>query len=168
MWVLCHCKNIHMQIYIFMQNCHKCLSSHYNAPHVWRVMNWYQNDFTALIWPELSTNSDRKPHKTWQKRRIWLMLMLLRILRRSQFFSVASFKEQWRDWGGIMGWFVPFLLPWDKQQLESSSTAQYLEQTIPSDCINGSEIRLNESTQRWRLCVFGLLRSSDLARGKKM
>lgn len=84
--------------------------------------------------------------------------------KKVPFFSIASFQEQWRDWGGIMGWFVPFLLPWDKQQLESSSTAQYLEQTIPSDCINCSEIRLNESTERWRLYVFGLLCSSELAR----
>lgn len=42
--------------------------------------------------------------------------------------------------------------------------AQYLEQTIPSDCINCSEIRLNESTQRWRHYVFGLLCNVDLVR----
>lgn len=84
--------------------------------------------------------------------------------KKVPFFSIASFQEQWRDWGGIMGWFVPFLLPWDKQQLESSSTAQYLEQTIPSDCIKRSEIRLNESDERWRLYVFVLLCSLDLAR----
>lgn len=93
--------------------------------------------------------------------------MLFWILRRFLFFffffCIASFQEQWRDWGGIMGWFVPFLLPWDKQQLESSSTAQYLEQTIPSDCINCSEIRLNESTKKWWLYVFGLLCSLDIA-----
>lgn len=83
--------------------------------------------------------------------------------KKVPFFSIASFQEQWRDWGGIMGWFVPFLLPWDKQQLESSSTAQYLEQTIPSDCIC-SEIRLNESTERWRLYVFGLLCNLDFAK----
>lgn len=63
------------------------------------------------------------------------------------FFAIESSQEQWRDWGGIMGWFVPFLLPWDKQQLESSSTAQYLEQTIPSDCIKCSKTRLNEQTR---------------------
>lgn len=92
--------------------------------------------------------------------------MLFWILRRFLFFFfffIASFQEQWRDWGEIMGWFVPFLLPWDKQQLESSSTAQYLEQTIPSDCINCSEIRLNESTKKWWLYVFGLLCSLDIA-----
>lgn len=55
----------------------------------------------------------------------------------SSFFeSKLSFREQWRHGAGIMGWFVPFLLPWDKQQLESCFTAQYLEQTIPSDCSN--------------------------------
>lgn len=67
-----------------------------------------------------------------------------------------------------MGWFVPFLLPWDKQQLESSSTAQYLEQTILADCIYCSEIRLNESTKEWRLYVFGPLCSLNLARKKNM
>lgn len=57
-----------------------------------------------------------------------------------------------------MGRFVPFLLPWDKQQLESSSTAQYLEQTIASDCINCSEIRLNEINGGMKaLCLWASL-----------
>lgn len=83
------------------------------------------------------------------------------------FLSRASFQEQWSDWGGIMGWFVPFLLPWDKQQLESSSTDQYLEQTSPSDCIKASEIRLNATSQRWRLYVLELICDLGLAKNKR-
>lgn len=56
-------------------------------------------------------------------RRLQQMLMLLRILRRSHFFFLAKHhpKNNGATGGGIMVWFVPFLLPWDKQQLESSS-----------------------------------------------
>lgn len=76
------------------------------------------------------------------------MLMLLRILRRSHFLAKHHSKNNGATEQGLWADLSHFLLPWDKQQLESSSTAQYLEQTIPSDCINCSEIRLDESTQR--------------------
>lgn len=71
---------------------------------------------------ELSTNSHRKPHKNITKENS-ADADVTQNTKKVPFFSIASFQEQWRDWGGIMGWFVPFLLPWDKQQLESSSTS---------------------------------------------